>query len=100
MAHASFRSPLVRGRNKDAPPRATERRGHCGIAKHADSVLGPATSSRRFEPQPGAERSDVREWDEVAQEAIDKGIEKYIGWPFGICVEKNYELAEKILAAN
>ena len=36
----------------------------------------------------------VREWDEVAAEAVREGKERHFGWLFGICVEKNSELPE------
>ena len=36
----------------------------------------------------------VREWDEVAAEAKCEKKEVHFGWLFGICGEKNSELAE------
>ena len=40
------------------------------------------------------DESIVREWDDVAQEAITKGEERHFGWLFGICVEKHSELPD------
>ena len=36
----------------------------------------------------------VREWADFAREAIAERKEVHFGWLFGICGEKNYELAE------
>ena len=38
--------------------------------------------------------SSVREWDDVAMEARDNGVNVQFGYIFGICVEKNSELKE------
>ena len=40
------------------------------------------------------DESSVREWGDVAKEARDKGKEVHIGYLFGLCVEKNSELAD------
>ena len=40
------------------------------------------------------DEGEVREWESVAQEAIEQQRTVHFGWLFGICGEKNYELAD------